>query len=230
MSTVTHPIVLAFHGTRHPDGEPTAHAIAAAVSQELGGAQVHVAWVDLHRELLHDFLPTVGPCTVVPCFLAAGFHVTHDVASAAAASPYPVTVTPHLGARESLCGVLAALSGRIAEAGGPGDALVLAAIGSRMAAAQAEIDAVAVRLADLWNVPVRPGFIFSGQPQVAAVADDLRTDGHRDLLMVPYTIAPGLFGERLRGLTPRLTAPLGPHPALVSAIAARVAPRIGVGV
>lgn len=212
--TTTQPVVLAFHGTRHPDGEPTVRAIAALVADALGGFDVRVGWLDIHPELLADQLPSIGPCTVVPCFLAAGYHVRHDLPEAVSASGHPVRVTEHLADR-----ALPAVADRIAEAGGPGDAVVLAAIGSRIASAQEEVVAAAERLAELVGVPVRPGFIFGGTPKVADVVADLRADGKRDILIAPYAIAPGLFEKRLTGLGTRIAAPIGTHPALIDAIA-----------
>lgn len=208
------PIVLAFHGTRHPDGEPTVRAIAELVAESLGGADVRVGWLDIHEQLLADQLPDIGPCTVVPCFLAAGHHVRHDVPTAADASPHRVTVTDHLGDR-----ALDAVVDRIGEAGGPGDAMVLAAIGSRIVSAQAEVAGAAEQLADRLGVRVRPGFIFGGTPTVAEVVSGLRSDGAGDVLIAPYAIAPGLFAQRLTLLGTRIAAPIGTHPALVNALA-----------
>lgn len=214
---IDEPIILAFHGTRHPDGEPTVRALAARVSDALGGADVRVGWVDIHPELLADQLPGVGPCTVVPCFLSAGYHVTTDVPAAAATSPHHVQVTDHLGAS-----VLDAVIDRIAQVGGPGSTVVLAAIGSRFDAAQDEVAQAAVRLADRMGVPVRPGFIFGGAPRVAHVVADLRREGSGDITVAPYALAPGLFADRLRGLGCRLASPTGAHPAVVAAVVDRI--------
>ncbi|MFV0452381.1 MAG: sirohydrochlorin chelatase [Propioniciclava sp.] len=213
-STPVEPVVLAFHGTRHPDGEATVRRIAADASALLGGSDVRVGWVDIHPELLADQLPGLGACTVVPCFLAAGYHVRHDVPAAVDASPHPVRVTDHLGAR-----ALDAVAARVNQAGGPGDAMVLAAIGSRFAAAQAEVADAAAALGLRLGVDVRPGFIFGGEPRVADVVTALRAEGRRDILIAPYAIAPGLFAERLAGLGARVAAPLGAHPTLVAALA-----------
>lgn len=218
------PVVLAFHGTRHPDGEPTVRALAARVSDALGGADVRVGWVDIHPELLADQLPEVGPCTVVPCFLAAGFHVTHDVPAAASASPHAVRVAAHLGDS-----VLPAVADRLAQAGGPGQVVVLAAIGSRFDAAQSEVVTAAERLATLVGAPVRPGFIFGGAPRVGEVVADLRHEGFHDITIAPYALAPGLFADRLAGLGCRVAAPLGAHPAVVASVVARVLGRVPVG-
>lgn len=217
MVHLSSPIVLAFHGTRHPDGELTAQSIARAVSLELGGADVHVGWVDIHPRLLADQLPDLGPCTVVPCFIAAGYHVRSDVPAAAAASPHPVTVTPHLGA--SVDALLDAVADRVDEAGGPGDAVILAAIGSRFPEAQAEVEQAALLLETRLGAPVRAGFIFGGSPRVEDVTHALLGEGHASLVLAPYALAPGLFAERLTPLGFPIAAPIGAHPSLVSAVA-----------
>lgn len=211
------PVILAFHGTRHPGGEPVAHQIAARVSSALDGADVRVGWVDVHPDVLADTLPDVGDATVVPCFLAAGYHVRHDVPGAVAASPHRVRVTDHIGPR-ALDGVVE----RIAQAGGPGQGVVLAVIGSRYPEATAEVAAAAATLALLLGVPVRVGTIFSGEPTVAEAVAGLRAEGVDDLVIAPYAIAPGLFAARLDGHGARVASPIGTHPSLISAIAGLV--------
>ena len=198
-------LVLAWHGSRNPAGKARIADITDAVAARLPGVTVHTAWVDIEPELLPQTLARVGDCTLVPCFLAAGYHVTHDV-----------RVTPHLG------GALhRALLDRVAEAGGPGAGVVLAAAGSQRAQARAEVAAVAARLADALGVDVRVGNVYLGEPSVDEVVGALRQAQGPDVLVLSYTLAPGLWSDRIAGLGVRVAAPLGHHPDVVGAIVAR---------
>ena len=212
----TDTLVLAWHGSRNPAGKALIERITARVAGLLPGVAVHTAWVDIEPELLPETLARVGECTVVPCFLASGYHVTHDVPQAAASVPWPVRVTPHLGGS-----LHRALLDRVAEAGGPGDAVVLAAAGSKSPAALAEVDAVAARLAAALGVPVTVGNIYLSEPSVADAVAALRQAQGTDVLVLPYTLAPGLWCERVAGLGVRVAEPLGDHADVAAGMAGR---------
>ncbi|MFP5416242.1 MAG: sirohydrochlorin chelatase [Actinomycetes bacterium] len=209
------PLVLAWHGTRNPEGRALIERTTRRVAEALPGVAVHIAWVDVEEHLLPATLAEVGSCVVVPCFLAAGYHVTQDVPEAVASVPYDVRVAPHLGG--AFTGVLLQ---RVAEAGGPGDAIVLAAVGSLRETAQAEVAEVAERLTRELGVGVRIANLF-GEPSVASLVTQARADGCRDVLVLPYTLAPGLWGDRIGALGVRVACPLGDHPEVTAAIAVR---------
>lgn len=216
-------LVLAWHGTRNPAGHAVIATITDRVAALLPGVDVHTAWVDVataggphdRRQVLPDALAAAGDCTLVPCFLAEGYHVTHDIPEAVAASGRAVLVTPHLdGAGDGV------LVERAHEAGGAGDAAVLAVVGSRHLRAQAEVARVASRLSRRLGVPVTVADLF-GTPSVAERVADARAAGASDVLVLPYTLAPGLWTRRVAGLGVRVAAPLGEHPSIAAAIAAR---------
>lgn len=209
------PLVLAWHGTRNPDGRALIERTTRRVAAALPGVAVHTAWVDVEDHLLPATLAEVGPCVLVPCFLAAGYHVTSDVPRAVASVPHQVRVAPHLGGSFTR-----ALADRVAEAGGPGDAVVLAVVGSLRESARAEVADVARQLEQSFGVGVRIANLF-GAPSVADVVARARADGLSDVLVLPYTLAPGLWGERVGGLGVRAAEPLGDHPDVAAAIARR---------
>ncbi|MDF1487466.1 sirohydrochlorin chelatase [Tessaracoccus caeni] len=220
MST-SHTVVLAWHGTRHPDGTVVPELVRRRVARLLPDARVVNGWVDLIEPTLSDVLAQVGDATVVPCFLAAGYHVRHDIPEAAAASGHHVEVTRHIG------GLLTdAVIERLAESGGPGDAVVLAAAGSKRPNALAEIDAVAAELEERLGVPVVPGNVYMARPSVADAVDRLRAEGHRRITVAPYLLSQGLWSERIEGLGVRVAEPLGDHPMVAQAIVGLVAPRL----
>ena len=212
----TDTLVLAWHGSRNPAGKAQIERITAQVGALLPGVTIRTAWVDIEPVLLPETLAAVGDCTVVPCFLAAGHHVTHDVPQAVASVPHEVRVTPHLG------GALhRALLDRVAEAGGPGAGVVLAAAGSKSAVALAEVAGVAARLEAALGAPVQVGNIYQADPSVAEAVATLRQGQGPDVLVLPYTLAPGLWGERIARLGVRVAEPLGAHPDVVAAIVGR---------
>ncbi len=119
-------LVLAFHGTEKPAGQQLARRVVLAVAAALPQVKVHLGWADVLTPTLTQTLSAVGPAVVVPCFLASGYHVTSDLPAAVQASGGRARLTPSLGAAPE-----AVLAARLAEAGGPGDAVVLAAAGSK---------------------------------------------------------------------------------------------------
>ncbi len=207
-------LVLAWHGSRNPAGRELIERIARRVAGRLPGRAVHVAWVDIEPVQLAETLAEVGDCVLVPCFLAAGYHATHDVPEAVASVPHEVLVTPHLNG--ALDGVLL---DRVREAGGAGDAVVLAAAGSKSPVAAAEVDATAARLAVALGVPVTVGNIYQSAPSVT----DAVAAASGDVLVLPYALAPGLWGERIAGLGARVADPLGDHDGVTAAIVGRYA-------
>ena len=207
-------LILAWHGSRNPAGRGLIERIARRVSGRLPGRAVHVAWVDIEPVQLAETLAEVGDCVLVPCFLAAGYHATHDVPEAVASAPHEVRVTPHLDG--ALDGVLL---DRVREAGGAGDAVVLAAAGSKSPVATAEVDATAARLSRALGVPVTVGNIYQSEPSVS----DAVAAASGDVLVLPYALAPGLWGERIAGLGTRVAAPLGDHEGVTAAIVERYA-------
>ena len=211
---VTDTAILAWHGSRNPAGRRLIERITRRVAGLLPWVTTQIAWVDVEPVLLAQTLATAGDCTVVPCFLTAGYHVSHDIPDAVASAPGEVRVTPHLGGSLDR-----ALLARVAEAGGPGKAVVLASAGSASPTARAEVDAVAARLAGALGVQVRVGTIYQSGP---SVGDALAATGEADVLIVPYLLAPGLWCKRLAALDARVAEPLGDHLDVAAAIAGRI--------
>lgn len=112
-------LVVALHGSPHPGAAAVASALESALGERLPGVPVRTAWVDSRVRTLES---VAGPGDViVPAFLTAGYHVASDIPDAARGA----RVTGHVGPR-----VAQAVAGRVREAGGPGDAILLAAAGS----------------------------------------------------------------------------------------------------
>lgn len=212
-------LVIALHGSRHPGAPPVAAGLRDAVAARLPGVPVLTGWVDVLGPLVADVLAGLSEAVVVPAFVTAGYHVTSDLPDAVAASGVRGVVTPHVGPR-----LLDAVAGRLAEAGGPGDAVVLAAAGSLRPDSVAEVEAAALALAARLGVPVRPGFLYAAEPRVESALAALVAEGFGDVSVAPFVLAPGLFEERLNALlgagATRVAEPVGVHPLLVDAVVA----------
>ncbi|WP_428814743.1 sirohydrochlorin chelatase [Streptomyces albus subsp. chlorinus] len=216
-------ILLVAHGTRHPAGARTADLLAERVADRLGRT-VRVAYADVRGPRVAEALEHLpGPVTLVPAFLASGYHVRVDVPAQVERTGRhrDVLAAGALGADPAL---LPALADRLAEAGvREGDAVVLAAAGSSDPAARAESHAMARRLGRLLRRPVPVAWAATARPSVAREVARLRAAGARRVAVATWLLAPGLFADRLRAAgADAVAAPLGAHPSVVAALADRV--------
>lgn len=216
-------LLLVAHGTRKPTGVTMVGELAERVS-ELLNLRVHVAFVDVlgptPEEVLRT-LPAERSVTVVPAFLASGYHVRVDLPAHVAASGHQaVTITDPLGPCPSTVRVLAQ---RLVECGWrPGDSVVLAAAGTSDTCAQTDLHQTAAMLSAAIGDRVELAYAATGEPRIHDAVDDLRRRGARRLVVASYLLADGLFQDRLRDSGADLVAdPLGGHQALVRLVANR---------
>ena len=205
------PLIIALHPNGHPGWAAFAAGLRDAVAAALPGVVVSVADLDGLAEALR----TAGGGVVVPAFLTRGTHVAVDVPDAVARSGVGARVTGHVGPL-----LTAAVAGRIREAGGPGDGVLLAAAGSARASALREVEDAAARLAATLGVRVTVGYLYDGPASVEDAAARWRAAGGSDVTVAPYVLAPGRNADRLAALgLPRVADPIGVHPVLVAAVA-----------
>jgi sirohydrochlorin ferrochelatase len=185
---------------------------------------VHVAFVDVlgptPEEVLRT-LPTDRSVTVVPAFLAGGYHVRVDLPAHVAASGHQaVTITDPLGPCPSTVRILAQ---RLAEYGWrPGDSVVMAAAGTSDTFAQTDLRQTAAMLSAAIGDRVELAYAATGEPRIRDAVADLRRRGARRVVVASYLLADGLFQDRLRSSGADLVAdPLGGHPAMVRLVANR---------
>lgn len=109
---------------------------------------------------------------------------------------------------------------RLAEAGaGPGDAVVMAAAGTRDPAGQAMAREMGRLLAAHRGGEVTVAFLSAATPSVPEAVDRLRTAGAARVAIAAYLLAPGQFHARLEDAGAEvIAAPLGDHP-LVAEVA-----------
>lgn len=213
-------LVLVAHGTRRPEGLATVTDIAAAVAERVG--PVLTAFVDVlgpnPREVLAGLS---GPATVVPAFLASGYHVNTDLPARVRESGHTsAVITRALGPDPAIADVLLA---RLLEAGWePGDAVVMAAAGSSDPDAHRDLHRAGSLLAELVG-EVHLGFVATGAPKVCDVVGALKRSGRR-VVVASYLLAPGLFHNRLDDCgADAVSRPLGADERLVALLADRFA-------
>jgi sirohydrochlorin ferrochelatase len=206
-------LVLALHGTRSAAGQAVAADLVAAVAAGLPGTHVHLGWADVLTPTLTETLAGLGDAVVVPGFLTAGYHVSSDLPAAVRASGGRARIAGLIGP-----GLVDAVADRLVEAGGPGDAVVLAAAGSKRRRSVAEVGRAAHALSVLVGRPVVPAFLTAAQPGVAEAVAALRASGHDRIAIASYLMAPGVFADRLHQCGADLvSAPIGCHPLVVRA-------------
>lgn len=216
-------LLLVAHGTRSSTGRRELGRLLLETRKRLVDVPCRMAWVDVQApgpdRVLADGVPTV----VVPVFLARGYHVTEDVASACRRAPGPVALTPHLGAEPE---VIRALVQRLAEAGATGafgaDAVVLGAAGSKDESSLAETRALAETLGGLLRVPVRAAFASTATPTVADAVTGFQKAGHGRIAVATHLLAPGFFADRMSAAGADIaTAPFGAHPEIIDLLVRR---------
>lgn len=213
-------LVLVAHGTRRPEGLTVVTDIAAGVAEHVG--PVLTTFVDVLGPNPREVLAALaGPATVVPAFLASGYHVNTDLPARVRESGHgSAVITPALGPDPVIAEVMLA---RLLEVGWePGDAVVMAAAGSSDPDAHRDLETAAALLAGLVG-EVHLGFVATGAPKVADVVAALKRAGRR-VVVASYLLAPGVFHNRLSECgADAVSRPLGADRRIVALLAHRFA-------
>lgn len=214
------PILVA-HGTRSEHGVAMIADLAEKVSAHIGSTRV--AFVDVLGPSPSEVLAAVdGPATVVPAFLAEGYHVRKDLPEHIEASRHPATsVSRALGPDPELARVLAQ---RLTECGWRrGDSVVLAAAGSSDLFALGQVRRAANLLGSMIGERVRVGYVATASPRIADVVAETRARTGRRVFVASYLLAHGLFHQRLFDVgADGVSAPLGADPRVVDLVIRRM--------
>ena len=203
------PLVAVAHGSRDPRSAATVAGLLDVVRDRAPGLDVRGAFLDLSTPRLIDVLAGLygeghRRVAVSPLLLGRAFHARVDLpallASASAELPgLSVSVADVLGPS----GLLeAAALRRLADVGvSPGDpdvGVVLAAIGSSHASANARVHEVARRWGRVhgWS-GVSAAFASVASPDVRAAVAGLRARGARRIAVASWFLAPGLLPDRV---------------------------------
>jgi len=220
--------VLVAHGSRDPRAAAATTALARAVQRARPGWDVHPSYLDHAGPRPLEVLASLGGrrAVLVPLLLTAAYHGRVDVpAVLEAARPLPVDVSlaDVLGPVSPL--LLDALVRRLAD---PGlDAVVLAAAGTRDAAARETVAEAAAALGKRLGVPAAVAYASAAPPTAGAAVERLRAMGARRVAMSSYFLAPGRLHDvavrsALEAGATAIAPPLTDAPELVRLVTARV--------
>jgi sirohydrochlorin ferrochelatase len=221
-------VVLVAHGSRDPRAAAATSALARAVRRARPDWDVHTSYLDHAGPRPLDVLASLGErrAVLVPLLLTAAYHGRVDVpAVIEAARPLAVDV--------SLAEVLGPVSpllldGLVRRLGDPGlDAVVLAAAGTRDAAARATVAEAAQALGERLGVPAAVAYASAAPPTAGAAVERLRAFGARRVAVASYFLAPGRLYDvaaesALAAGAVSVAPPLTDAPELVRLITGRV--------
>ena len=236
--------VIAWHGTRNPDGRADTERLTSLLDARLAGVRVVAGFVDeevqtpaLSDVLTAELASTSTEVIVIPAFIAAGYHVGHDIGEAAQVATRGdrgklnrIQVTPHLGRdlrdqrgapEPRLVDAILASAEAAARDDPPDDALdlVLASAGSSFESVGVEVEGLRVAVAERYS---------SGEVRHAVL--DASFDVNKRELCVPLLLARGFFAGRARDAGGRQAPLLGDAPAvdhIIEALAERFLGAIG---
>jgi sirohydrochlorin ferrochelatase len=228
-------VLIMSHGSRDPRAAYVVSALVAAIGERTG-REVRAAHLDFTAptpsaalvKLANDGFRAVR---VVPLLFTPGYHLTHDVPSAVAASGVAarmqVSVAPALlsSGRHARHLLLSAMTERLAQAGADRhvDALVLASAGSSAEAARLPIEKLARALARTYGIPVLPAFASAADPSPAQALKALSDNGIRRPAVASLFVAPGRLPDSVVATCPNIPVadPLGVSPAFVELLVAQ---------
>jgi sirohydrochlorin ferrochelatase len=226
------------HGSRDSRSASTVRALADVVRAQAPGPAVYESFLDLSAprvtEVLRE-LYTAGHRTavVVPLLLGRAFHARVDlpalVASVMAGCPgFRVQVSDVLGADPAALEAVAL--DRLSPAPRRrGTGVLLSAVGSSNAPANAVVAAMAARWEERLGLPVSEAFASATQPDIPAAAARLRDRGVKHLIVASWFLAPGLLPDRIAHLAREadpgafIAAPLADDPRVADVVISRYA-------
>lgn len=228
-------VLLLSHGSRDPRAAYVVDELVGAVAERTG-REVRAAHLDFTapdaavalRQLANDGFRAVR---VVPLLFTPGYHLTHDVPRAIAASgvagTVDVTVAPALlsddPAVRSL--LIRALIDRLGQAGAGGrtDALVLASAGSSSQDARAVVVRLARDLGAAHGIPVIPAFASAAAPSPTQALEMLADKGVQRPAVASLFVAPGRLPDSVVAACPDLPVadPLGVSPLFIELLVAQ---------
>jgi sirohydrochlorin ferrochelatase len=229
--------VLVAHGSRDPRAAQATEALARAVRRLHPDWDVRASYLDHSvprpRQVLASFAEAGHRRAVmVPLLLTSAYHGRVDVPGEIAAAQadgvrLDVTLADVLGPVDGRVPplLLDALATRLAPLG-PFDALVLAAAGTKNAAARGTVELAAEALGARTGVPCRVAYASAAPPVSGDVVRGLRAEEHRRIALASYFLAPGLLWDAtvasaVEAGAALVSSPMTDAPALAALVAAR---------
>jgi sirohydrochlorin ferrochelatase len=207
------PIIGLAHGSRHPGVRGPIDALMAAAS-ELTGVPARAAYLDLTEPDLNTAVSALAAegvqrAVIVPLLFTGAFHATIDVpanvARAAVDSRVDLVTAGILGTGDDVADVVASAA---REAGvADGLPVLLYAVGSSDASANAAVEDLALRLGNSRRAPARAAF-GTTEPRAESVLAELAGDG--PAAIVPLFVSPGLLLDPMYRLARDRGWPISP--------------------
>jgi sirohydrochlorin ferrochelatase len=197
------PVVLVVHGSRDPRAAAATRSLVRAVAAARPGLDVRASFLDHTLPRPGQVLGALQAAghtrvTVVPLLLTAAYHTRVDVPAMLAEARadglrLDVSVSDALGpvGGEVDPRLLAGLGRRLRELDRPYDAVVLAAAGTRDAAARATVVEAADALSAALSVRCEVAYASAAPPEAAEAVARLRAAGARRVAVSAYFLAPG---------------------------------------
>lgn len=210
------------HGSPDPRAEPVHEALVARLRAERPGLTAVLAHLghtnpDVRGAVAELVRGGFADVVVVPLLLGTAYHATTDLPRllAECRGAHPDLVISQTGVLGPHPLLFQLLRRRLAEAGvDSSTSVVLGAIGSSDAAANAETADVAATLG------ATVGFA-TGTPDITDVVEQQRRDG-RHVAIASYVLAPGVLPDRFAATSADIvTRPLGAEPEVVSVVLER---------
>jgi sirohydrochlorin ferrochelatase len=234
---VTPPLVAVAHGSRDPRSAATVRALVDVVRDRAPGASVYESFLDLSEPLVTDVLRSLyadghRTAVVVPLLLGSAFHARVDlpalIDSVVTDCPgFVVRTSDVLGADPALEAVALdrlAAAPRLSDRG-----VIVSAVGSSNATANAVVASLAARWEGRLGVPVSEAFASATQPDIPTAAAALRARGARHLVVASWFLAPGLLPDRIARLAREadpnafIAEPLADDPRVADVVVSRYA-------
>jgi sirohydrochlorin ferrochelatase len=224
------------HGSRDPRAAAATEALTRAVADAHPEWEVHASYLDHAGPRPLDVLAWLEAAghrraVLVPLLLTAAYHGRVDVPAVAtdareAGLRLAVEITDVLGPGSPL--LLDGLIRRLPEV--PTDGLVLAAAGTRDAAARSTVAAAAEALGERLGLPCTVAYASASPPTGAEAVRSLQARGARRVGVASYFLAPGrlydgVAASALEAGAVAVAPPLTDAPELVRLVEARVAAR-----
>ncbi|MGW4524635.1 sirohydrochlorin chelatase [Amycolatopsis sp. NPDC004378] len=234
---MTPPLVAVAHGSRDPRSAATVRALVHVVRAQAPGLPVHESFLDLSSPLVTDVLRKLyadghRSAVVVPLLLGSAFHARVDLPAlidqvVSECPGFRIRVSEVLGADPALEAV--ALDRLASASRRRGTGVLVSAVGSSNADANAVVASLAARWEDRLGVPVSEAFASASQPDIPAAVAKLRSRGARHLVVASWFLAPGLLPDRIARLAreadPKafIAGPLADDPRVADVVISRYA-------
>lgn len=224
--TDTPALILTAHGSADPRSSAITHAVAEQIRMLRPWLDVRVAFCERSEPNLRDVLAELDRTALVtPLLLASAYHARVDIPAMIEEAGVPVLQADTLGEDPRLVDVLHQRLTELDLAPGHDIGVLIVAVGSSHATANARTDTLASTLSERsgWR-QVRVAYATT-QPSVADGIAELRSSGANQIAVAPWFIAPGRITDRVAmvaaDLGVEMAEPLGAHPLLAETVLAR---------